>query len=97
MYAILAPQDQIQAILKDYEELVDIAAVNGPENIVISGNLELLKPIISELESQDIKTVKLSVSHAFHSKLLEPALAEFHNTAQKISYSLFHSVVQCHR
>ncbi|WP_320175465.1 non-ribosomal peptide synthetase/type I polyketide synthase [Maridesulfovibrio sp.] len=87
MYAVLTPQEQIQNILNDYNDLVDIAAVNGPENIVISGNLELLKPIISELESQNIKTVQLSVSHAFHSKLLEPALAEFHNTAQKISYS----------
>ncbi|WP_415717911.1 amino acid adenylation domain-containing protein [Maridesulfovibrio sp.] len=87
MYAVLAPHEQVQKILHNYRETVDVAAINGPEHIVISGNLKLLKSVISELESHKIKTVQLSVSHAFHSRLLEPALAEFYKTAQKISYS----------
>lgn len=90
MLAVLAPLETVQAILdniyKDSPQ-VDVAAVNGPENIVISGSLKALKPVVSELKKQGIKTIQLPVSHAFHSKLLEPALEEFHSAAQKISYS----------
>ncbi|MEV0006430.1 type I polyketide synthase, partial [Micromonospora sp. NPDC050980] len=52
---------------------VDVAAVNGPTSIVISGPAD----VIDEVASQFAKATRLTVSHAFHSALMEPMLAEF--------------------
>jgi 8-amino-7-oxononanoate synthase len=88
MAAIFAPESQVWAVIEPYLQVVAIAAINSPENIVISGNDEKLAHIISELAVKDIKSTKLNVSHAFHSPLMEPILAEFGKIARQITYSL---------
>ncbi|MEU4626933.1 type I polyketide synthase, partial [Actinoplanes sp. NPDC023801] len=52
---------------------LDIAAVNGPASVVVSGDAAA----IEELASRFAKTTRLTVSHAFHSSLMEPMLADF--------------------
>jgi len=39
------------------------------------------------LEADGIKSKKLTVSHAFHSSLMEPMLVEFEQVARQISFS----------
>ena len=52
---------------------LDIAAVNGPRSVVLSGDLEK----INEYAARGHRATVLKVSHAFHSVLMEPMLAEF--------------------
>jgi acyl transferase domain-containing protein len=61
--------------------------VNGPQNIVISGKRESMKLAIAALEAQGVKTKNLKVSHAFHSPLMEPMLADFEQVAKEVAYS----------
>ncbi|MBI2374775.1 MAG: SDR family NAD(P)-dependent oxidoreductase [Deltaproteobacteria bacterium] len=51
-------------------EGVDIAAVNGPRRIVLSGECEAVRRAARRLDETGSSTVPLRVSHAFHSRLM---------------------------
>ena len=89
MVAILAPQSQIEEVIQncDSQAEVAIAAINGDSNIVISGQAEGIEKVVAALEATGVKTKKLAVSHAFHSHLMQPMLAEFKEVASQINYS----------
>jgi acyl transferase domain-containing protein/acyl carrier protein len=65
---------------------VAIAAVNGAQSLVISGRREQVDAVVALLITAGIKTTPLNVSHAFHSDLMEPMLAEFERIASEVTY-----------
>jgi len=79
MLAVMADAATVQPWLEKFGE-VAIAAFNSPENTVLSGPLNALKSLADELEQE------LSVSHAFHSPLMEPMVSEFRAIASQITY-----------
>jgi malonyl CoA-acyl carrier protein transacylase len=87
MVAVFASEIQVAAAIQPYAHDVSIAAINGPQNIVISGKCEAIKAAIATLKADEIKTKRLTVSHAFHSPLMEPMLTTFERVAKLISYS----------
>jgi len=87
MVSLLASESQVIEAIGEYSSQVTIAAINGPESIVISGESEAIASICSKLESQGVKNKQLKVSHAFHSPLMEPMLVEFETVAKQITYS----------
>ena len=87
MVSVMASESKVRTLLASYSEKVAIAAINGPESVVISGEAEAIGAICSNLESAGIKTLKLQVSHAFHSPLMTPMLAEFETIANQITYN----------
>ncbi|NES02959.1 MAG: amino acid adenylation domain-containing protein [Okeania sp. SIO2F4] len=90
MVSLLAPPERVKEAIQPYKNDVSIAAINGPESVVISGKQEAIDSICETLESEGIKTKKLTVSHGFHSPLMEPILAEFETIARQVSFSLPH-------
>ncbi|MER5898219.1 SDR family NAD(P)-dependent oxidoreductase, partial [Streptomyces sp. NPDC001876] len=56
---------------------LDIAAVNGPNSVVLSGATEAIERYAAECAARGLRFNVLSVSHAFHSALMEPMLDEF--------------------
>ncbi|MBO3463651.1 type I polyketide synthase, partial [Aetokthonos hydrillicola] len=94
MGSVLASQEQVQSAIAPYADkvalakpAVGIAAINGPQSIVISGVGEAIQAICNGLEEKGIKTKPLQVSHAFHSPLMEPMLAEFEAVAKEVTYN----------
>ncbi len=86
MASLQADEERVQAAISPYRGQVSIAAVNGPESTVISGERVAVEAIVQELQSR-VKTKILNVSNAFHSPLVEPVLPEFEAAARRIRYS----------
>ena len=87
MVSVMASESQVIETIQDYSSRVTIAAINGPLSIVISGESEAIASVCSKLESEGVKTKQLQVSHAFHSPMMEPILAEFETIAKQVTYS----------
>ncbi len=87
MVAVLATEELVLAAIQSYADSVAIAAVNGSTSIVISGQHSAVKAVCADLEAQGVKTQPLQVSHAFHSPLIEPMLADFERVAKEVTYS----------
>ena len=84
MIAVQATEDEITPHLTD---LVGIGAINGPNSVVISGAVAEARAIAAVFAEQGRKTKQLTVSHAFHSPLMEPMLDEFRAVAAESSYA----------
>jgi acyl transferase domain-containing protein/acyl carrier protein len=82
MVAIQASEAEIAPLLTGG---VSIAAVNGPASVVVSGDEDAVEAIAARFRD-DRKTRRLTVSHAFHSPLMEPMLAEFRRVAAGLTY-----------
>lgn len=87
MAAVLASESQVRKAIAPYSQQVAIAAINGPQNVVISGEREAVQAVIQHLEAQGIEIRPLKVSHAFHSPLMDSILAPFEQQAAEITYS----------
>jgi myxalamid-type polyketide synthase MxaB len=88
MVAVSASEAQVAALIPADAQTVSMAAINGATSVVISGQRQAMESIIADLSAKAIKTKPLKVSHAFHSPLMEPMLADFKRVALEINYSL---------
>ena len=88
MLSVLSDERTVRNLLKPFAQDVEVAVVNGPTSVVLSGRKTVMNQIVELLAAKEIKTRKLSVSHAFHSMLMEPMLADFEQVAAGISYHL---------
>ncbi|MEV6117731.1 SDR family NAD(P)-dependent oxidoreductase [Streptomyces sp. NPDC052109] len=79
MAALRATEDDVAPHLDDR---VDIAAVNGPRSVVISGAADAVDALAARFD----RSKKLKVSHAFHSPLMEPVLAGFAEAAATCTF-----------
>ncbi|HCI83010.1 MAG TPA: beta-ketoacyl synthase, partial [Ktedonobacter sp.] len=84
MLSVFATEEQIAPVITPYNTQVAIAAVNGPQHIVLSGERTAIEAIKQQLEAQGITTYPMTVSHAFHSPLMEPMLDAFEQVARSI-------------
>ncbi len=86
MAAILADEATAAAAIAPFGDALSIAALNGPANTVISGSGEAVTAVLNQLKDKSVQTRSLKVSHAFHSPLMQPMLAEFEQVAKQVHY-----------
>jgi len=90
MAAVLAAPERVEQALAQLGPAaaqLSIAATNGPRNTVVSGAAEALDTLVGGLVAQGVECRRLTVSHAFHSPLMEPLLEDFRAVAATVAYA----------
>ena len=87
MTAVFAAEPQLRSRLGRFGGRVSIAALNAPDSAVVSGDAEAVRQLAGELTQEGIVCRPLTVSHAFHSSLMEPMLDEFEALLRTLRFS----------
>ena len=90
MLVVMSDLATIRAFLKEHDISLAVAGINGPRQIVLSGDLAEIERCKSQLQQQEIRCIPLSVSHAFHSDYMHPMCDAFREVASKIEYQKPH-------
>ncbi|MFI5833585.1 beta-ketoacyl synthase N-terminal-like domain-containing protein [Micromonospora sp. NPDC051300] len=83
MLAVRASAAEVAPLL---DARVALAAVNGPESVVLSGDEDAVLAAGERLAAQGRRTRRLRVGHAFHSARMDDMLAEFRVVAEKLTW-----------
>ncbi len=84
MLTVQAGEEEVRAALPS--GAVDVAAVNAPGSVVVSGTAEAVEEVGAHWAARGRRTRRLRVGHGFHSPLMDPVLEEFRRVASDIAY-----------
>ncbi|QNP74860.1 SDR family NAD(P)-dependent oxidoreductase [Streptomyces roseirectus] len=87
MVSVRASETDVLPLLAGAEDRIGIAALNGPRSTVVAGDEETVLAVTAQLAGRGHKTRRLTVSHAFHSPLMEPMLAELAQVVAGLTFS----------
>uniref|UniRef100_UPI002F915322 type I polyketide synthase n=1 Tax=Streptomyces atratus TaxID=1893 RepID=UPI002F915322 len=87
MAAVAAGADEVAAHLYGTGGAVEIAAVNGPASVVVSGDETAVREVTAYFRERGRSVTPLRVGHAFHSARMEPVPAEFADVVRRLSFA----------
>ena len=76
MAALALDAGEAEALIQPYNNGLEIAAVNSPKAVTVSGETEAVRDIVRRLEGQGVFARILNVGHAFHSRMVDPVVDE---------------------
>ncbi|WSG63251.1 SDR family NAD(P)-dependent oxidoreductase [Nocardia sp. NBC_01730] len=86
MLAVAVSEAEAAEAMVGHGGRVSIAAVNGPDSVVISGDADAVDAVERTLAGQGRKTTRLRASNAGHSARLDPMLPEFEAAAAAVTF-----------
>ncbi|MFF2078454.1 SDR family NAD(P)-dependent oxidoreductase [Kitasatospora sp. NPDC058162] len=86
MTAVQAGADEVAPLLAAHHGRVSLAAVNGPDAVVLSGDAGAVAELAAHFSELGRRTRQLRVSHAFHSAHMDSAVAEFRRIAAGLRF-----------
>ncbi|MBE9913470.1 amino acid adenylation domain-containing protein [Paenibacillus donghaensis] len=86
MLSVNLAHEVLADLMRNWPEL-SIAASNSPDLSVISGPADSISGITGELRQMGIEPIRLQVSHAFHSAMMEPMLDDFGKSVREMTLS----------
>ncbi|WP_182882159.1 type I polyketide synthase [Microbispora sp. H10949] len=86
MVSIRAAEDAVRPLLAGHEEVVGVAAVNGPAAVVVSGDTDAVLDVARRCEELGWATRRLNVSHAFHSPHMDGMLGDLLDVAAALTF-----------
>nr|BAT51065.1 type I polyketide synthase [Streptomyces sp. MSC090213JE08] len=87
MIAVEATEAEVLPLLSGREEVLAVAAFNGPNALVLSGDVDAATEVADTLRAAGHRTRRLTVSHAFHSPHMDAMLEEFRAVAASLDYA----------
>ncbi|MCW5252502.1 type I polyketide synthase, partial [Streptomyces sp. SHP 1-2] len=86
MTAVEAAEAEVLPLLAGREDVLGLAAVNGPRATVVSGRAEAVEEVAARLAARGRRTKRLRVARAFHSPLMDGVLDDFLRVARELEY-----------
>ncbi len=87
MAAVMASEEEVVESLAGFGDRLAVAGVNGPDAVVVSGELDALAEWEGAFVARGRKVTRLRVSHAFHSQLMDPMLGELTEIVEGFSFA----------
>ncbi|HEX9668979.1 MAG TPA: beta-ketoacyl synthase N-terminal-like domain-containing protein, partial [Thermoanaerobaculia bacterium] len=85
MLAVPLGEEEVKELLgKEEGGGVSLAAVNAPSACVVSGPADAVDAFAARLAERQIAARRLHTSHAFHSAMMEPAVAAFRAVVETV-------------
>ncbi|GGU09531.1 type I polyketide synthase [Actinomadura citrea] len=84
--AVEAGEDEARAALADRPDHADVAAVNGPRSVVISGEEAVVTAVAERFAGSGRRTKRLRIGRAVHSPLVEPLLDDLRSVAAGLDW-----------
>jgi len=84
MLAVQCPAERIAPLVREIGGGLVIANDNGPSQVVLSGPVGVIQQAEQRCSAEGIKARRLPVATAFHSKIVEPAVAPFRATLESL-------------
>ncbi|GKU21541.1 unnamed protein product [Fusarium langsethiae] len=84
MLAVRASLLQIQQLLDS--NIHEVACVNGPREVVISGRVADIDQLVDLLSADNIKATRIKVPFAFHSAQVDPILSDLDAVASRVAF-----------
>jgi acyl transferase domain-containing protein len=81
MLGVRLAEDELRRMLC---EKLSIAAINGPSLCTVSGPVEAIDELQGRLAESGADCQRLMTSHAFHSQMMAPIIAEFNEQVRRV-------------
>jgi acyl transferase domain-containing protein len=82
MSAVALSEEALRPML---DERTGLAAVNAPDQCAVAGTADAVGALEARLEAAGIACHRLRTSHAFHSPMMDPILAEFQERVGQVA------------
>ncbi|MBL9005521.1 MAG: amino acid adenylation domain-containing protein [Myxococcales bacterium] len=86
MVALQAAEHEVRPLLAGRDAALDIAAINGPQHTVISGDEEAVLSVASHFAARGRKVTRLAVRHAFHSPRMDAMAPAFVQAVSALTF-----------
>lgn len=87
MFALSMTEAEVGDLLSVFGPDLSMAAINGPRQCVVAGSIECINALEEHIKAQGNSGRRLVVSHAFHSRMMEPVLDAFRDVVAKTRLS----------
>lgn len=87
MIAVFADERRVAAAIEPHRAELSIAAINAPAQVVVSGRRAAAEAVVARLRAEGIRAKELTVSHAFHSPLMEPVLGPYRRVLETVRFA----------
>ncbi len=87
MIVVFLDERAVRASMAEIDPGLEVAVVNGPANVVVSGDRKAIAALAARMDKEGVRTKPLRISHAFHSKFVEPAMAKYGEALAGVRFS----------
>ncbi|MYW00145.1 acyltransferase domain-containing protein, partial [Streptomyces sp. SID3343] len=87
MAAVAVGADEMAARLAETAGAAEIAAINGPASVVVSGDEAAVREVAAYFRERGRSVTPLRVGHAFHSARMEPVSADFADVVRQLTFT----------